>query len=58
VVQTNWPNALNRPEESVDGGGSTVSSPEGEMLFRLPMQASGVAVFTLGDRHFEWHREA
>lgn len=58
VVQTNWPNALNRPEESIDGGGSTVSSPEGEVLFRLPMQASGVGVFTLGDRHFEWHSEA
>lgn len=58
VVQTNWPNALNRPEESVDGGGSTVSSPQGEVLFRLPMQAAGVAVFTLGKRHFEWHGEA
>lgn len=58
VVQTNWPNALNRPEESVEGGGSTVASPTGEILFRLPMQAAGVAVFTLGDRHFEWHAEA
>lgn len=58
VVQTNWPNALNRPEESADGGGSTVSSPEGEVLLRLPMQASGVGIFTLGQRHFEWHSEA
>lgn len=58
VVQTNWPNALNRPEESVDGGGSTVCSPEGEILFRLPMREAGVAVFTLGDRQFQWHREA
>jgi predicted amidohydrolase len=58
VVQTNWPNALNRPEEGVEGGGSTVSSPEGEVMFRLPMQASGVGVFTLGERHFEWHSEA
>lgn len=58
VVQTNWPNALNRPEESIEGGGSTVSSPQGEVLFRLPMQAPGVGVFTLGDRHFEWHGEA
>lgn len=55
VVQTNWPNALNRPEESVDGGGSTVAGPDGELLFRLPGQAAGVAVFELGDRHFEWH---
>jgi len=55
VVQTNWPNALNRPEESVDGGGSTVAAPDGELLFRLPAETSGVAVFDLGQRHFEWH---
>ena len=55
VVQTNWPNALNRPEESIEGGGSIVASPEGEVLFRLPMQASGVGIFTLGERHFDWH---
>ncbi|MES2956692.1 MAG: carbon-nitrogen hydrolase family protein [Pseudomonadota bacterium] len=55
VVQTNWPNALNRPEESVDGGSSTVASPDGEVLFRLPAQASGVGIFTLGERHYEWH---
>ena len=55
VVQTNWPNALNRPEESVEGGGSIVASPDGEVLLRLPGQASGVGIFTLGERHFEWH---
>ena len=55
VVQTNWPNALNRPEESVDGGASTVASPDGEVLFRLPKQACGVGIFTLGERRFEWH---
>jgi len=55
VVQTNWPNALNRPEESIEGGGSTVASPDGEVLFRLPEQTSGVGIFTLGERHFEWH---
>jgi predicted amidohydrolase len=55
VVHTNWPNALNRPEESVDGGGSTVAGPDGELMFRLPPQACGVGVFTLGDRRFEWH---
>ena len=55
VVQTNWPNALNRPEESVEGGCSAVAAPDGELLFRLPGQASGVAVFTLGERCFEWH---
>ncbi len=57
VVHTNWPNALNRPEESVDAGGSVVASPAGEILFRLPMQASGVGIFTLGQRSFEWHAQ-
>lgn len=55
VVQTNWPNALNRPEESVDAGGSTVAAPDGAVLFRLPLQRPGVAVFNLGDQAFEWH---
>jgi predicted amidohydrolase len=55
VVQTNWPNALNRPEESVEGGGSTVASPEGEVLFRLPGHASGIGIFNLGERHFDWY---
>ena len=55
VVQTNWPNALNRPEEGVEGGASTVAGPDGEILFRLPGQASGVGIFMLGERHFDWH---
>jgi predicted amidohydrolase len=55
VVQTNWPNALNRPEESAEGGGSTVASPDGEVLLRLPAQACGVGIFTLGERSFNWH---
>lgn len=55
VVQTNWPNALNRPEEGAEAGQSIVVSPEGEVMFCLPRQASGVAVFTLGERDFEWH---
>jgi predicted amidohydrolase len=54
VVHTNWPNALNRPEESVDGGGSNVASPDGELLFRLPMQKPGIGVFKLGERTFDW----
>ena len=57
VVQTNWPNALNRPEESVEGGGSTVAGPDGDVLFRLPAQAAGVGVFTLGEVSFEWHAQ-
>ena len=55
VVQINWPNALDRPEESVDGGESTVAGPDGQVLFRLPREASGVGVFTLGESRFEWH---
>ena len=57
MVQTNWPNALNRPEENVDAGSSCVISPAGELLLRLPKQASGVGVFTLGERTFAWHPE-
>jgi omega-amidase len=55
VVQTNWPNALNRPEESVEGGESTVAAPDGEVMFRLPRASSGLGIFELGERHFEWH---
>ena len=55
VVQTNWPNALNRPEESVEGGESTVAAPSGEVMFRLPRQESGVGIFNLGEQQFEWH---
>lgn len=54
VVQTNWPNALNRPEESTDAGRSGVVSPAGELLFRLPKEASGVGVFNLGERSVAW----
>ena len=54
IVQTNWPNALNRPEESVDGGQSAVISPNGELMFRLPRQSAGIGIFSIGDRHFEW----
>ncbi len=58
VVQTNWPNALNRPEESVEAGGSTVAGPSGDLLLRLPGQDSGVAIFDLGECGFEWHPSA
>lgn len=54
VVQTNWPNALNRPEESRDAGRSGVVSPAGELMFRLPKEASGLGVFTLGEPRFDW----
>lgn len=55
VVQTNWPNALNRPEESAETGRSACIAPSGELLFRLPVQGFGVAVFELGEREWRWH---
>lgn len=55
VVQANWPNALNRPEQSAGAGRSAVIAPDGELLFRLPQEAAGVAVFELGAREFAWH---
>lgn len=55
VVQTNWPNALNRPEECEDTGHSACIAPSGELLFRLPRQGFGVGVFCLGERAHVWH---
>lgn len=55
VIQANWPNALNRPQESEHTGHSAVIDPSGELLFRLPRQRSGVAVFALGEPEYEWH---
>jgi omega-amidase len=58
VVQANWPNALNRPEESEHTGASAVIAPSGALLFRLPTQSAGVAVFSLGESNYEWHAQA
>lgn len=55
VVQTNWPNALNRPEESAHTGHSACIAPSGELLFRLPREGQGIAVFDLGATTFRWH---
>jgi hypothetical protein len=55
IVQTNWPNALNRPEESGNTGHSACISPTGELLFRLPKQQFGIGVFVLGERSYTWH---
>jgi omega-amidase len=54
VVMVNWPNALNRPEESVDGGASVVIDPQGQILLTLPKAEAGLAVFELGATAFEW----
>jgi hypothetical protein len=53
-VHTNWPNALNRPEESVEGGGSTVAGPDGALRLRLPMREAGLGLFELGATQFDW----
>lgn len=55
MVQTNWPNTLNRPEEGIDAGQSCLVSPQGALLFRLPKEASGIGVFNLGETSFAWH---
>ncbi len=54
IVQTNWPNALNRPEESKDTGHSVCISPSGEILFHLPREGYGIAIFNLGERKYDW----
>ena len=58
VVQSNWPNSLNYPEEGTHAGESVVVHPSGEVLFALPRAQAGVAVFTLGERSFEWFPES
>jgi omega-amidase len=58
VVQANWPNSLNYPEESAFAGQSIVVDPQGEELIRLPISQAGVAIFTLGARTFGWHVES
>jgi predicted amidohydrolase len=55
IVQANWPNALNRPEESAHTGRSAVISPDGALVLRLPEQECGVAVFRLGQPGYEWY---
>lgn len=54
VVQANWPNALNYPEESAQMGNSVVIDPHGRELIRLPQAQAGMAVFALGEHGFTW----
>ncbi len=58
VIQTNWPNALNRPEESRNTGHSACIAPSGELLFRLPREGFGVGIFDLGQATYQWHAQA
>jgi predicted amidohydrolase len=53
VVQANWPESLNVPD-TLNMGESAVIAPDGELLFALPRNASGLAVFRLGDRQYRW----
>lgn len=54
VVMVNWPNALNRPEESADAGHSVVIGPDGGIRLTLPKAQAGLAVFDLGAARFDW----
>lgn len=54
IVQTNWPNALNRPEEGEYAGESACIGPNGRLLFRLPRRGLGLGVFNLGDEAVTW----
>lgn len=58
VVMVNWPNALNRPEESAEAGASVVIDPQGRILLTLPRAEAGMAMFVLGDTEFEWWPQA
>jgi predicted amidohydrolase len=58
LVQSNWPNSLNYPEEGTHAGESVVVAPTGEVLLSLPRAQSGVAVFDLGEGSYEWFPEA
>ncbi len=54
VVQSNWPNSLNYPEEGTHAGESIVVAPDGKILLTLPRAEAGVAVFLLGESSFDW----
>jgi hypothetical protein len=65
VVMINWPNALNRPEESAECGASVVISPRGVLRLVLPKATAGLAVIDLDEadgplsaRWFEQGRES
>ena len=57
LVQSNWPNSLNYPEEGTHAGESIVVAPSVEVLLTLPRAQAGLAVFTLGERRYEWFPE-
>lgn len=58
LIQANWPNSLNHPEESTFAGQSVVIDPAGGIVLRLPAARAGVAVFELGEPDYDWHEQA
>lgn len=54
VIQSNWPMSLNYPELGAKTGRSVVIDPSGDIAFELPRAQAGLAVFTLGERRFDW----
>jgi predicted amidohydrolase len=57
LIQANWPNSLNYPQESTFAGQSVVIDSSGTILLRLPVAQPGVAVFTLGSADYAWHAQ-
>lgn len=49
IVMINWPNALNRPQESAECGASVVISRSGALRLTLPQAQAGLAVIDLDD---------
>jgi omega-amidase len=54
VIQANWPNSLNYPEEGAKAGKSVVIAPSGEILLTRPQAEAGVAIFDLGEASYTW----
>ncbi len=55
VIQANWPNSLNYPDQSAKTGKSVVIDPTGAIVFALPQAEAGIAVFTLGETSYAWN---
>ncbi len=53
VLQANWPVSLN-VLDALNMGESAVIAPDGNLLFSLPRNAAGLAVFKLGDSQYQW----
>jgi omega-amidase len=53
LIQCNWPNSLNTPDARYLGE-SVVISATGELLFKLPRDQAGMAIFILGSDQYTW----